>query len=253
MNTDKESLIVEAYKKGTKVSEICKEFHCSTNTLSKIIDKYNIPKRAKPQKVNKDLSKFYDLELPETQYWIGFICADGNINYSKDSRVYRVSLFSKDEEVVEKYRKYFGDIVSIYKRPSGIYEATINSKELCTYFINKLNITPNKSLTLDPNIEFTANFLLGYFDGDGCIINSRENRIRYECKITSGSIVFINKVKAILDSNGIYSIIREKGNAFDISIERKSESKKFYRYIYKDMVTCLSRKLNNFTALYGNI
>lgn len=253
MDIEKESLIVQAYRGGTIVSEMCKIFHCSTNTISKIVDKYNIPKRTKPQKITKDLSKFYDLSLPETQYWIGFICADGNINCSKDSRVYRVSLFSKDAEVVDKYKYYFGDIVSIYQRPSGIYDASINSKELCNYFIDILNIIPNKSLVLDPNIEFTANFLLGYFDGDGCIVNSSNNRVRYECKITSGSRVFIDKVKSILDLRGIYSIIRDKGNAFDINIERKSESEKFYRYIYKDMVVCLSRKLNNFAALYGNI
>lgn len=134
-------------------------------------------------------------------------------------------------------------------------EAYINSKELCEYFINVLNITPNKSLTLDPHVELTPNFILGYFDGDGCIRNSSETQVRYECNITCGSKKFIDRIKEILDSNGIYSIIYKHtdSEAYKIRIDRKDESRKFYKFLYRDKVTCLSRKLNNFAALFGNL
>ena len=33
----------------------------------------------------------------------------------------------------------------------------------------------------------------------------------------------------------------------------KADSEKFYKWLYKDAVVCLSRKLNNFVVLYGNI
>lgn len=80
-----------------------------------------------------------DLTSPETQYWIGFICADGNINYNPEKRAYKVSLFSKDEEVIIKFIKYFGEnTVCRSDRPTGIKEAYICSKELCEYFINIL-------------------------------------------------------------------------------------------------------------------
>ena len=80
---NKENLICKLYKEGIKNSDICKQCHCSTNTISKIIDKYNIPRRA-VRKTNKDFTKFYNLDNPETQYWIGYICADGNIEYNKN-------------------------------------------------------------------------------------------------------------------------------------------------------------------------
>ena len=41
--------------------------------------------------------------------------------------------------------------------------------------------------------------------------------------------------------------------AYKIRIDRKADSERFYRFLYKNAVTCLSRKLNNFVALYGNI
>ena len=252
---ERELKIVELYKQGIAQKQICKECKCSTNTISDVIDKYNIPRRAKRKK-NKDLSKFKDYSLPETQYWIGYICADGNIQYDKNNRIYKVSLFSKEQEPIKKFVKYFGeDTVSVHRRPTGIIEAYINSKELCEYFIQVYNIVPNKSNILNPSVDFTTNFILGYFDGDGCIRNSSEKQIRYECNITCGSKIFLEKIKNILDKQDIYSMLYQHTDcsAYKIRIDRKADSEKFYKWLYKDAVVCLSRKLNNFVALYGNI
>lgn len=252
---EKELLICELYKNGIKNSEICKECHCSTNTISKVIDKYNIPRRAKKKNINKDLSLFKDLTSFETQYWIGYICADGSIQYNVSSRVYKVSLYSKDYEIIEKFQNYFGEIVCIHKSKKDLYEAYISSKELCEYFINELNITPNKTLSLNPNIEYTNNFILGYFDGDGCIVNSTDDRKRYESNLTSGSLIFLEKIKEELDKQNIHSFIYKHNdcNAYKIRIDRKVDSEKFYKWMYKDHIPCLSRKLNNYVALFGNL
>ena len=218
------------------------------------IDKYNIPRRAKPQKRTKDLTKFKDLSLPETQYWIGYICADGNIQYDIKGRRYIVSLYSKDQEVIDNFVKYFGDIVSVHTSKKGLIQAYISSKELCEFFINELNITPNKTYTLNPNIEFSSNFILGFFDGDGSIRNSN-NITRYECNFTCANKDFLLKLKNILDKENIYSIIYEHTDckAYKLRIDRKEDSEKLYKFMYKNKVVCLSRKLNNFEALFGNI
>lgn len=257
MDKQLELKICSLYKEGITCKNICTICHCSTNTISKIIDKYNIPRRQKRHNVNKDISKFLDLDNPETQYWLGYICADGNINYNKKSKIYKVSLFSKDSEVIDKFIKYFGeDVVCKHiRKQNGVIEGYINSKLLCEFFINELNITPNKSLTLDPHIEYTPNFILGYFDGDGCIRNSTDKITRYECNITSGSINFLHHIGDVLTKNGIFFVYYKHTdcNAYKIRIDRKEDSKKFYKFLYKDAVVCLSRKLKNFAALYGDI
>ena len=38
--------IANLYKQGVTVKEICAQCKCSTNTISKILDEFNIPKRA---------------------------------------------------------------------------------------------------------------------------------------------------------------------------------------------------------------
>lgn len=246
--------ICTEYIKGMKSDEICKAHHCSTNTLTKILQEQGI-KRRQISLIDKDLSKFYDLSLPETQYWIGYICADGNIEFDTKRGEYKVSIFSMDYEIVNEYKRYFiNSGVRLYKRPSKLYECSISSKELCLYMINTLNITPNKSISLNPNIKYTKNFILGYFDGDGCIRNSI-NSTRYECNITCGSLKFLVNIKQILDNNNIYSILYKHPdcNAYKIRIDRKKDSEKFYRFLYTGKVFCLSRKLNNFVHLFGNI
>lgn len=249
--------LVESYKRGSKTSSIAKEFHCSTNTISKIIDKYKIPRRAKIPNTHKDLSKFYDLSLLETQYWLGYICADGNVQYNTEKGMYKLSLTSIDKEVIDKFINYFGEQnTGTHKRKqNGIYEVYICSKELCKYLVESLNITENKSLTLNPNIELTPNFILGYFDGDGCIVSSTDSRTRYECNFTCGNLDFLIRVKEVLDREDIYSILytHTDSNAYKIRIDRKEDSEKLYNYMYKNAVVSLSRKLNKFVALYGNI
>lgn len=240
--------IVEDYSNGMSLKDIKSKYKTGSSTIYKLVEEHGIKR-----KTQKDLSKFYDLEDPEVQYWLGYLCADGNIQYDLKNRVYKVSLFSKDEEVLLQFQKCFGNIVKLHYRPTGIIEGYINSKKLCEYFIDTLNIVPNKSLVLDPNLKYTKNFILGYFDGDGSVMLSSESRTRYECKITGGSKIFIDKVSSIIKDAGIYFVLRTKGNAFDISIERKEESEKFYRWLYTDKVWCLPRKLNTFVALFGNL
>ena len=37
--------IANLYKQGVTVKEICAQCKCSTNTISKILDEFNIPKK----------------------------------------------------------------------------------------------------------------------------------------------------------------------------------------------------------------
>jgi len=250
-----EEQICSAYKEGIPVDYIRKDFKIGPKTLSQILDKYNIERRVKP----KDFSKFYDLNNPETQYWLGFFCADGCVGYYKrenGNNTYTIALTSKDDEVLDKYKKYFGDYVRIGKvsARSKCKNAIISSKELCEYFINELNITPKKSLTLDPKIEYTSDFIRGYFDGDGYISS---NKFNYRANFTSGSKIFLEKLQKVLEENNIHSRFAAHKNIpndyYTLEIERKNDLKTLYYFMYQNATVCLTRKLKNFVSIYGNI
>lgn len=189
----------------------------------------------------------FNVKEKESQYWLGYICADGNIQYSKKHRVYKVALFSKDKEIIDKFMLFMGNRCHYHlRKQNGIHEAYINSKQLCEYLI-ELNINPNKRLILNPNIELTSDFLRGHFDGDGSI-----RRDKKECKITCGSKVFVQRISKKLEELNIYYTIRTKGNAQDICIERAASCEKLLHFLYQNSTLYLERKYLQYVALFGN-
>lgn len=105
---------------------------------------------------------------------------------------------------------------------------------------------------MNPNIIYTSHFIRGYFDGDGCIRKSYDTT-RYEAKITSGSSIFLEKIKETLQMNSITSSIikRKECNAYDLHIYNRANINSFFNFMYKDATIYLSRKYNIFVALLG--
>ena len=92
----------------------------------------------------------FNVKEKESQYWLGYICADGNIQYSKKHRVYKVALFSKDKEIIDKFMLFMGSRCHYHlRKQNGIHEAYINSKQLCEY----LNGSNNLKFYSDSGVE----------------------------------------------------------------------------------------------------
>ena len=199
---------------------------------------------------NSGLKKYdipFNLKEEESMYWLGYICADGCITNNTKTRQYRLSLVSIDEDIIEKFKKFLGDR-AIYRRRKqrNISEIYLNSKQLVQY-LEKLNITSKKSLTLNPNIEFNRHFLRGFFDGDGSITKNKK-----ECKFTTGSKHMKDKICTYLNDINIYYKVRKYKNAYYICIERKKECLKFLDHIYINSTVFMERKYKQCVALLSN-
>ena len=115
--------------------------------------------------------------------------ADGTIQKNKQSAT--MTLFSIDQEVLNKYNAFTGNLCKITIHSGKTYGARFHSKQICNWLINTCNITPNKSLTLNPTVPITWDLLRGYFDGDGCI---RLRGYHAEAKFTTGSIIWAERI-----------------------------------------------------------
>ena len=114
----------------------------------------------------------------ESCYWAGFIAADGCITYNRGSLVFSFGLQASDVVAVEQLRAFLqhtGPIVNSIKQTFlskciAIFRCTQIAHDLEVIY----NITPRKSLTLQPpnltNPEHIKSFIVGYIDGDGCIM-----------------------------------------------------------------------------------
>lgn len=196
----------------------------------------------------------FECMSPEAKYWIGYIFADGHLVYDEKNRVYSISLFSNNEAIMENFKNFIGAKAHLYKRPTGIIQVIYNSKPVTKWFMDTFNIPMNKSLTLNPTIDLDWDIVHGYFDGDGCVrmTKSKGRWPRYESKFTTGSVEWANRISQFLESEGIHSYTKAKGNALDVIIQGKAYNYYLYTKMYSNNTSKLDYKYNTFVALFSD-
>jgi hypothetical protein len=118
--------------------------------------------------------------------------------------------------------------------------------------LEKIGMTPNKSLTLEfPNIDESlySHFIRGYMDGDGCICNSCLSFTSTNNFCLSLQNIFIKlfnikgKISDASCHNGVTAVY---------NISKKSESKIILDWLYKDADMYLERKYNRYLNAFYN-
>lgn len=188
----------------------------------------------------------------ESRYWIGYIFADGHL--VNNDRQYSISLFSKDEDIMNKFKEFIGEKARLYVRPTGLIQVVYNSKPTTQWFMSTFNIPQDKALTLNPSIDIDWDIIHGYFDGDGCIRRSKSKGKwnRYEAKFTTGSLIWANRLIEFLNSEGIKTNLKKKRNAYDINIYGKASLFFLFSKMYESNTSKLEYKYQQFVALFGD-
>lgn len=143
--------------------------------------------------INQDFFKTWSHDMA---YILGLWFADGCIYGGK---MFDITLHAKDKYILKKVAEklaYDGPLIDYVDRQA----ARINFSCVVIYNdIVALGGTERKSLTVDfPDVpkEYLPDFIRGYFDGDGCITRSKNNRVN--SSFACGSPAFINKLWTVL-------------------------------------------------------
>jgi hypothetical protein len=183
---EKRDKVKELYLKGVGSIAISKNLGISKKSVVRILREFDIwEKGVRPWKY-----------VNASCYWAGFLLADGNI--SKNRRQVRICLNSIDKHHIEKFITAVGYTGPIYKNDiNNSSNVCVIGKWLPLNLNNMFDIFPQKTLTgiLSPKIpkEYYADFVRGYFDGDGCLTRKKETTRR--------------RSRLILDFTGNYSIL----------------------------------------------
>lgn len=187
MNEDLQKRIIQKKENGMSIAKIAAEEGIYSGTVSKFLKSQGISTARNP--IIKNM--FHSINNEEKAYWLGFLYADGSV--SKYNQI-GVELQASDVGHLEKLKKFLntntkisiGEVQSknkIYKRCRLFF----CSKEMAQDLAN-LGCTNKKSLTLTfptkeqvPD-EFLYDFIRGYCDGDGSLINTEKT---YCLNITS--------------------------------------------------------------------
>ena len=264
--------ICNSYKNGASRNSLCKKYHCSDRTITKVLNKNNIEiirgnfgiNHNSRYKINEE---YFDLDnqTENSAYILGILASDGCVS-SKENQVY-IELQRCDKELLEKINKELKNErpVKDYHNNSKNYD---NSK---LYFFSKrikeklalYNIIPKKTYYSNNDFmqnvkeEYYIDFIRGLFDGDGSIkwVNGT-----IEWQIDSSSYATVNHIQKILKEN--YNIL-SKVSKREININRKiplyrvyfygkENSKKIYQLFYQNNYNgiYLERKKKTFEELF---
>lgn len=205
----------------------------------------------------------------EQAYWLGFITADGFLNYNLKNGTYElgIELNSMDFQHLVKFKNFLQSNapVIIRRRHFNIIAGKVSNKDLYTARIRiyskqiiedliKLKIYPKKTkvgiyyLETLPE-ELQRHYIRGFFDGDGSIWwKTAYNKKKYLCcNFTSVEENFLIHIREQLYSQGIYSYITSWNNSYNhityqLGLSGKENCLNFLKYIYEDSNVFLDRK-----------
>lgn len=240
-NSDLELKVLALYKENLEIKDICERLNVYKDYPSIVAKKYGIARGSgRKSTINPEL---FTVGNKNSEYWIGYIIADGNI--SCVNRSHRLSLATTDLEIQDKFIAYCG--ANYHLQSNNLHVMHFCSREIVSKLMS-YGITPKKSLTLKLETPLSNHLLRGIFDGDGSVHNKR-----HYCKITTGSLELGEQIVEFLSRNGIYSKLRSRlgTNHYDVWVERKADFKKFFDLIYLDSDDCirLNRKYYKFIDL----
>lgn len=168
-------------------------------------------------------------------YYAGFIAADGCIlEPDGGSPVLQVNLNGDDGEFLSKMLEVMGSDLQVrhysyqnHKRAS----ISVTSKQIAEDLDRNFNITPRKTLTLQPPVgldrECSLSYIAGLIDGDGSYTFSSKNN-RPILNIV-GTEAILNWVRDVVGCGAI----RQKGNIHSFSCEGDASIR--MRSLYIDM------------------
>ena len=185
-------ILLQCSKKS--LVDVANAYNTTPITIRKILKNSGI--KLKKSRLNMShlalkVDYFKEIDSNEKAYWLGFICADGNVKKTND----KVTLTSKDLEAIKGFRKSIGSEHSIGefkkfdKRTNKVYTgySLQIGNELFTAYLINLGVTSNKTNVLGfPEIDekYYSYFIAGLFDGDGSVslYGKNKNSLRMNLK-----------------------------------------------------------------------
>lgn len=237
------------FEEGQSLRSIAKKFGMKNNsTISRLFEKNGIKPNNTRKKYSCDENFFEKIDSYEKAYWLGFIYADGCVNYGgKDRMRYRLSIELKesDEGHLKLFQKSIGSDHNLQKiRERKSIALQIYSKKLCEDLIEH-GVSERKSMTATfpkwLNPKFYKPFILGLLDGDGSIGINTYGRYFFEIL---GTKDIVENIQAILIKNCNLPKIKiyEKSSIFKVQYGGNREVKRILDWLYGGSKIYLERK-----------
>lgn len=248
--------IVQMYNSNLPATKIAKKFNISTTPIYGILNENNVKIRSMSEShrtytINQDY--FDNIDTHEKAYFLGFLYADG-YNQTEKGTVY-LTIHEKDRHILESFKdelKFNKDLrPRINKMLSLIISNTQISKKLSSIGMVKAKTFKVEFPLIDE--QYYNSFILGVFDGDGCIsINKKLKRgvfsiCGYRPFMESISKIINNELKIVFGTSVRWP--NRKNNIISINKCGNNQIIKLMDWLYKDSRLYLKRKKEKYNFL----
>ena len=245
-----EKEVITRYQQGESCQNIADSFNVTFHTISNILEKNNILRNNKYKNLNLDENYFEKIDRIDKAYFLGFMLTDGNV--SSKENIIRLSLSSKDEEILNIFKEKTGNENKICIREDKNHSERIfqlrNKKWKDD--LSKYGVVPQKTAISEMPIiqkNMMPHLIRGMIDGDGWI-SAAAHQIGF-----CGNEKTVTQLKDYLvETLNIYNIkvIHPSKNLWQVSWASIKDIVKIGNYIYRDKNDCyLKRKYNNFLQI----
>lgn len=265
LNSSTISNLISDYLNGESIPKLGIKYGINTRKISNTLKENDIEVRGRRKFFyNENFFEVIDSNLKA--YWLGFLFADGCVRNIKNGYVLKIKLSNLDENHLFAFLNHIGSNqkelrteTSKFKGKNGkSYQSTgkvllVNSKKIVEDLV-KLGCGQNKTNSIVfpiINDNLIPSFILGYFDGDGCITQKKvKGHTYYSVTFTSGSENFLDRTKKELLDIGLDSISKYNYNTFfRLQICNKIDLLKIKDYFYSTNNFYLERKKIKFDNL----
>jgi predicted DNA-binding protein YlxM (UPF0122 family) len=273
-STEYEALVaIDEYQNGASLSELADKYNCSITGLTDALKKYGLESRgqfdkngiAYNRKYSCNDNYFNKIDSGDKAYWLGFLYADG-CNMEDRNSVYLNQSAPRDY-ILHKFKKSIkatnpinltkaACVREIKDRMVNVQDAfriQIISQQL-SQDLAKLGCGQNKTHTLTfPTTdqvpkEFYADFIRGYFDGDGSVsAHSGGKELQFNFMGTKEFLTGLQKIFIRLGfSETKISPARKDAEIHMLIYAGIKNIKRFYNYIYNGSPLYLIDKKEKF-------
>lgn len=235
--------MVAYYRLGNSTGKTGRKFGISQKSCYNLLKNMGEPIRGRSGCNKLPVNEFAFSELtPESEYWIGYLMADGCLYADKRSGSRMLSLTCKDREHVDKFKTFLGSYHKIgTKKPTrGVYGGvcytlTLTSSRICDDLKN-YGVTQEKTKNAECiGLQDSRHFWRGMVDGDGWVCRGRILGLTGTRCICGQFIRFVDRhfpTKAtVCRNNSIWKCAFTKKKAHNIG-----------KLLYEDCVVFLDRK-----------
>lgn len=264
--------IIDSYEQGKTFAELAKEYHRSTATISRILHTSGAKVRPRGwdmRKYNLTQDYFSNIDTPSKAQVLGLIYADGTL--CSDECCIKIQLQELDKQYLQDIADEIGSDKPLYHRgpktmicprtqkiynQQGSFTLAMCSRTMFSD-LQKFGLCFNKT---DVDLSFPTipeslyrSFILGFFEGDGCITFTNGKFLWCEFNIVSNEQMALHIQGIIEKHTGVKgNILKRKTTVkemFYLRIRSKKSLKILHNWLYQDASFKMERKYNKWVEM----